>query len=534
MSRFLVPLQCPRSLPLRLCRCLVMATGLFVVGCTTVQHEVPRPPSTAIENPQETLLGSAFAAQLASTPGLSGFRLLPSGQEAFLVRAALAEAAQLTLDLQYHIIAADATGTLLMYRALRAAERGVRVRLLIDDLDVGDRDSDLATLAAHPNVQVRVFNPFPRRGLGGSLKVLDYLSDGAHLNRRMHNKLWIADNAAALIGGRNLGDAYFNADGQTNFADLDVLAVGPVVVEASRSFDEYWNSEWSVPIEAFTEPAVGKGQVEQLVSAMSAQAAVFRDSAYAQALRATDLGQLVRSGRLALVPAYATMIYDRPDKLQAQTIQQSGHVVSNLRDAIAASRTELVMISPYFVPTDRGVGALCELVQRGVRVRVLTNSLASTDVAAVHAGYARYRPRLLACGVSLSELRPSVTGSGTLQRVLSSGVSLHAKAIMLDGKAVLIGSMNLDPRSRLSNTEVAVLIDSAVLGRQLGLWLDEATAPDRSFAPQLTEPGNPASPVIWHGLEDGQPVRYTDEPLASAWQQIAAGLLGVLIPEELL
>ncbi len=328
------------------------------------------------------------------------------------MRAALAEAAQRTLDLQYYIVAPDATGTLLMYRALRAAQRGVRVRLLIDDLDVGDRDADFATLAAHPNVQVRVFNPFARRSPTGLSRVLDYLSDGTRLNRRMHNKLWIADNAVALIGGRNLGDAYFNADGQSNFADLDVLAAGPVVAEASHSFDAYWNSEWSVPIQAFTGQAPGAVQVEQLMTALAARAAAFRDTDYARALRATDLGLLVRSGRLALIPAHATVLYDPPAKLVAQTTDQGGHVVSKLRRAIETAQQELVLISPYFVPQERGVGLLCELTRRGVRVRVLTNSLASTDVAAAYAAYARYRPRLLACGVSLSELRPSVVGSG--------------------------------------------------------------------------------------------------------------------------
>lgn len=524
----------PRALLRRSFAGFTCAVAILMIGCTSLRHDVQRPPSYAIENPQETMLWRDFTTQLNLHPGMSGLRLLSVGQEAFLVRAALAEAAQRTLDLQYYVVAPDSTGTLLIYRALRAAQRGVRVRLLIDDLDVGDRDSDLALLAAHPNVQVRVFNPFSTRGAAGLSRALDYLSGGARLNRRMHNKLWIADNAVALVGGRNLGDAYFNADTGSNFADLDVLAAGPVVAAASRSFDAYWNSEWSVPIEAFTGNAPRAKELEQFMSHMTARAAEFRDSDYGRALRASDLGALVHTGRLALIPAHATVLYDSPAKLEAQTSEQEGHVLVNLRQTVESTQSELVLVSPYFIPHERGVGMLCQLSRRGVRVRVLTNSLASTDVAAVYAGYARYRPRLLGCGVTLSELRPSSAEADRSRRGSSSGVSLHAKAIMVDGQFVLIGSMNLDPRSRLSNTEIAVLIDSRELGLDLETWLDQATSLDNSFRPELTTAGDPNSPVRWVSRQDDQLQHYTSEPLASWWRRMISGLLGVLVPEGLL
>jgi len=270
------------------------------------------------------------------------------------------------------------------------------------------------------------------------------------------------------------------------------------------------------------------------MSAMAERASAFRDSDYARAVRATDLGVLVRSGRLALTAAHATLAYDPPAKLVAMTDGQTNHVIAQLRDAIAAAQNEVILISPYFVPNDRGIALLCGLAHRGTRVRILTNSLAATDVAAVHAAYARYRPRLLACGVALHELRPSVQGSGAVRRVLSSGVSLHAKAIMVDRRSVLVGSMNLDPRSRLSNTEVAVLIDSSVIGQLLGHWFDDATTLDRAFKPELTEPGDAAAPLVWLGQEDGAAARYSSEPLASWWQRLASNLLGILVPEELL
>jgi putative cardiolipin synthase len=515
-------------------RILAVSTAGLVIGCSSSQFDVPRSPSHAIDRPEETFLGRAFASQLAAMPGQSGFHLVVSGQEAFLARATLAEAAERTLDLQYYIVAEDATATLLLYRALRAAQRGVRVRLLIDDIYAVGRDFDLAILAAHPNVQVRVFNPFLRRGPLGISRLLEYLGDSTRLNRRMHNKLWIADNAAAVMGGRNLGDAYFNVGGASDFADLDVLAAGRVVAEVSRSFDDYWNSEWAVPIAALLGEPQEIAQLDLILSQMAAKAERFRETEYARTLRATELGRLVRDGRFPLVPARATAIYDKPAKLQTQTVEGQGSIPPVLRSMIEAAQQEVILTSPYFIPSERGIGVLCMLTRRGVRVRVLTNSLASTDVPVVHAGYARYRPRLLACGVELHEHWPSATRSGSARPGLSSGASLHAKAVVVDRKFVLVGSMNLDPRSRLSNTEVAVLIDSAVLGGELGALFDEAASLDQAFHVELAEPGNENSALAWVGQEEGKLVRYTSEPLAGWWQRLASSVLGALAPEELL
>lgn len=410
----------------------------------------------------------------------------------------------------------------------------MRVRLLIDDLDVGDRDSHLATLAAHPNVQLRVFNPFVSRGAAILARALDYLTDGTRLNRRMHNKLWIADNSAALIGGRNLSDAYFNADSLNNFADLDVLVAGPAVAEASRSFDEYWNSEWAVPIQAVAGPPPGPEHGEHLMAELTARAAEFHGSDYVRELFATGFGPQVRSGPIELIAAPATVLHDPPGKRPAPGPDEQGPLLARLRETVAAAQDELVLISPYFVPSERGIETLCGLAQRGVRVRVLTNSLASTDVAAVHAGYARYRPRLLACGVALHEFAPAGPRPGGSRRLLSSAVSLHAKAIMVDRKSILIGSMNLDPRSRQTNTEVAVLIDSAALGGELGRWFDEASSLERSYRPELTVAGDANAPLAWTGREDERSLRYANEPRTGWWRRFAAGLLGVLVPEELL
>ena len=465
-------------------RAATVVAAVFIAGCASVRFDVPQVPSYAFDQPLLTLLGQSYLPQLASTPGQSGFHLLVSGPQAFAARAALAEAAQHTLDLQYYIVAHDSTANLLLDSALRAAQRGVRVRLLVDDLNVGDRESDLAVLAGHPNVEVRLFNPFAQRGSFGMSQVLELLGSIDRLNRRMHNKLWIADGAVAVMGGRNLGDTYFNASQDRDFADLDVLAAGPVVGEMSRSFDRYWNSAWAVPIAAITGPPPSPSELQRVWEEMAERAQRFRTSDYVRALRTTAFGGLVRTGKVSLVVAPAQALYDVPVDPRADTAETTSAILPLLRRRVEQARREVILVSPYLVPGERGVAVLCGLTQRGVRVRVLTNSLASTDVPVVHSGYSRYRPQMLACGVELYELRPNgaiASGARNRRIGLSSGASLHTKAAVVDGEAVFIGSMNLDPRSRHLNSEVALHIDSRELGQQMTTLFDEATSLDQAF-----------------------------------------------------
>ncbi len=506
----------------------------LVAACTTVRLDVARPDAYAIAPGDETSLGRTYLSRFPASGTESGVRLLVSGVEAFVTRAALAESAERTLDLQYYAVAQDATATLLLYRALLAAQRGVRVRLLLDDITATGRDFDLATLAAHPHVQVRLFNPFLRRGPLGISRLLEFIGDSERLNRRMHNKLWIADNAVAVIGGRNLGDVYFAAQGDNDFADLDVLVAGPAVAQASKSFDEYWNSEWAVPIAAFVDEAPLRAQWDEVVTAFAVRAARFRDTDYGKALRSTEVGRKVHEGSVALIAAPASAVYDAPGKLDKTVPGGTGRLFAALRPTVEAARSEVILVTPYFVPSGRGIDILCALTQRGVSVKVLTNSLASTDVPAVHAGYARYRGRLLACGVHLHELRAGAKRSDRASPGLSSGASLHAKAIAVDRRFVIVGSMNLDPRSRLSNTEIAVAIESAELGAQLGALFHDATALDQAYRLELSEPGNADAPLLWLSQEGGNAVRHTSEPGASWWRHLVAGLFDALAPEGLL
>jgi putative cardiolipin synthase len=535
--------QHTRTDPRRRVRRAVAALGLAVIvtltsaACTTPRPDVPRPFSQAWPRPEETVLGREFEQQLAGHPGKSGFYPLASGMDAFTVRASLAETAERTLDLQYFIVHEDTTTQFLLYRVLRAADRGVRVRLLIDDLDAAGRDFDLASFAAHPNIEVRAFNPFASRGPLGLSQLLDFLGDPARLNRRMHNKLWIADNAMAIVGGRNLGDEYFDAHGEVNFADLDILAAGSVVRDISRSFDDYWNSEWAVPIEALVAAPLGAAQLAAFERILEARLDGFRDSDYARALRETHLGFRLRSGQLPLIPADAIALYDPPAKISGSGADAAPRQIfaSRMRPIVDTVQREVILISPYFIPSDEGIAVLGAVARRGVRVRILTNSLASTDyVPLAYAGYARLRARLLAAGLELYEMRPEPRDAGGSRRPLaSSGAYLHTKAVVVDRRHVVIGSMNLDPRSRLYNTEVAVLLESSELGARLGTLFEEAVRPTHAFRVERAGRGQETE-LVWITEEAGKEVRYDREPLAGFWRRLLAKLLGAFAPEDLL
>ena len=520
-----------------MCRTFVVfcfVAGL--AGCASPRLDMPRTTSEAWPSPGETALGRTFTEQLVDHDEKSGFYLLVSGTEAFSARATLAESAQRTLDLQYYIVQEDTSTQILLYHVLRAAQRGVRVRLLIDDLDASGRDLDFATVSAHPNIEVRVFNPFVHRGALGLSQILELVGDSSRLNRRMHNKLWIADNAAAIVGGRNLGDEYFDLESTVNCYDLDVLAAGPVVRDISRSFDEYWNSESAVPIEALVANPPGPERLAEFERTLAARQESFRTTDYVRVLRESNIGRQLRSGQLPLMIASASALYDETAKISASGNGTSPDpIFVRVRATIEAAQREVILISPYFIPSEQGIGMLGAVARRGVRVRILVNSLASTDsIPLAHAGYARLRARLLKEGLELYEMQP-----GTLEAIRhrhstdSSGAYLHTKAIIVDGRYVVVGSMNLDPRSRLSNTEVALFLDSAEIGERLAALFEEATGPDRAFRVKLAGTQSERMELLWIAKVDGKEVRYDHEP-ATFWRRVLSGLLEIFVPEELL
>ncbi len=517
---------------------LVAAAVTLLAGCAIVRLDFTKSASKAFQQPEQTSLGRGYAPPILADAAQSGFYLLDVGIEAFAARAALADAAERALDLQYYMMRDGQTTRLLIERLVIAAERGVRVRILLDGLEAAGRDREIAALIAQPNIEVRLFNPFLNYGLTAASRLLEFLGDQARLNRRMHNKLWVADNAVAVVGGRNLGDEYFDATSEINFADLDLLVAGAVVPQLSRSFDEYWNSEWAVRVAAFGVAPPTRDRSERLAAAVKTNAAQARNTEYGKRLTTNDFGSSVMKGTLPLVWSPAHMVYDKPVKTKVHEGENPlTHMAPHLRDLGAAAKTELTLISPYFIPGEDERVLMGELSSRGVRVKVLTNSLASTDVPVVHSGYARYRAELLRMGIELYEMRP-VQGAATSRRTKifggSSHVSLHAKAFIVDRRVAFVGSMNIDPRSRHLNTELGVVIESPELASQLAEIFDEALQPFHAFRVSLKDQKQRDDSLTWITVENDREVRYDDEPQASLWRRLWSRFLSNLAPEALL
>lgn len=511
--------RCRAGAALRRVACLLALVALSLAGCGLPPLE-GRQPSTALaaEEARATPLGQALAGLSAAHPGLSGIHPLAEARDAFAARVLLARAARKTLDVQYYIWHGDLTGTLLLDELHAAAERGVRVRLLLDDNGISGMDSKLAALSSHPGIEVRLFNPFALRWP----KWIGFLTDFARANRRMHNKSFTADSQATIIGGRNVGDEYFGAAEGALFADLDVLAVGAVVPEVSADFDRYWASGSSYPVGLILPPP----DTTQLPALRAEAERVARSPEalrYIGAIRDLPLiGQLLE-GRIALEWAPVRMVSDDPAKGLGLAAPE-GLMLHQFREILGAPERELELISAYFVPAEAGTAYFVELARRGVRVSVLTNSLASTDVTAVHAGYAKRREALLAAGVVLYELRrlgPGPAGRNQSAGPLgSSGSSLHAKTFAVDGQRIFVGSFNFDPRSANLNTELGFVIESPSLAAAIG-GAFERSIPANSYKVDLTEDGR----LFWAETLNGQVVRHEREPQASLLQRLLVAVL---------
>ena len=501
-------------------RLLPLLLTVALMGGCQLPPMPERPASSALsaEQATRTALGRALAPQLRQHPGLSGIHLLADPLAAFAARMLLAHGAERSLDVQYYIWRGDQTGTLLLQALVRAAERGVRVRLLLDDGGTAGLDAELAALAQHPRIEVRLFNPLLPRWP----KPLGYLTDFSRTNRRMHNKSFTADNQASIVGGRNVGDEYFGATHGILFADLDVLAVGPVVQAVSADFDRYWASASAWPVQAIV-PAADDATQAELAARAAARTQSEAALAYVESVRETQFMSDLLTQRLPLQWNRVDMVSDDPAKGLGR-VQQDGLLLHQLHRAIGVPQRAVDLVSPYFVPTTHGAQALVQLRQRGVAVRVLTNAYEATDVPLVHAGYAKHRQRLLQGGVALYEMQrnvPVASGRGTrLNRLGSSGSSLHAKTFVIDGKRVFIGSFNFDPRSALINTELGFVIHSPELARQMHHAFD-VEVPAHSYTLRLSDDGQ----VEWLDSASTPPVLYRSEPGSTWWSR---GMLRVL------
>ncbi len=497
---------------------------LFLSGCAVLPENVDRPPSHACTNCDQTLLGRTWREAPERKPGESAFLLLDKGLDAFVARAVLARLAERSIDTQYYMIHGDHVGTLFVHELWKAAERGVHVRILLDDIDEGRRDMDIALFDAHPNIEVRIFNPFGRN-VG---RIWQYATGFGRQTRRAHNKSFTVDGQATILGGRNIGDEYFSRDPELEFQDLDVLGLGPVAAEVSRSFDDYWNSALSYPISSLVEGGPEEGELEGLRHRLEEKYARMNDSAYLHRLENSTLAQDISGRRVHWSWARARVIADPPEKLLHEVGDTRFQMLGELKPWFSSARKEVIILSPYFVPGKAGVEFLRQLRDRGVEVKILTNSLASTDVSIVHAGYVRYRKALLRAGVDLRELNKLTTADERKalkqERIGSSKSSLHAKAFVVDRKLLFIGSLNLDPRSVSQNTEIGVLIQSPALAREVAREYDRQIDA-AAFRLELKRLDDGREQLLWHGYVDGRPRTWTTEPMTSFWRRLGIGLM---------
>ncbi|MBB3182329.1 phospholipase D family protein [Variovorax sp. Sphag1AA] len=554
---------------------------LCLSACAELPKNVERPISTALESPADTPLALLVKQrrEAAATRFDSGFLLVDGPPAAYGSRLALAQGAQKTLDLQYYSIHADASTAHLLRAVRDAARRGVRVRILLDDFHSTGRDAVVMYLAFEPNIEMRMFNPLAGARTSTLSRLVNSIDDASRIQQRMHNKLFVADNVLGVTGGRNLGDAYFGNAPNANFLDLDVLVAGRVVQDLSRSFDAYWNNERAYPVESL----VKREELEKIRA--DAKAAAERERTAPQESQA-DEGDGARTDphlprwdrqpmdlrTASFIWAPAAVIVDKPAKIPSDRSSAAGSerkapgveipdrkartadkgrsgalqvalnaasegdtVVEGLLQLIGLAKKDLLIISPYFVPGPDMKQAFAAALSRGVRIRVLTNSLASNDAPVAHVGYARHREELLKMGVELYELRSEQAGlrstfgsSGSTGASGESRSMLHSKGLVMDGEWVVVGSMNLDLRSQLQNTEIAVLIRSNELARVTTEKI-ETTLREGSWHVEEVD-----GRLVWHAPQGSGLKDETTEPDASPSLRLMLKLFGPLAPDTLL
>jgi putative cardiolipin synthase len=500
---------------------------LSLGACGGLPKGVERTTSTAMKDNGDTTLAATVRPRVAAHPGQSGLRALYDGREALAARLALADAAQRSLDVQYFIWNKDMSGKVLLEHLFRAADRGVRVRLLLDDLGVMPSDATLLAIDSHPNIEVRMFNPVALR----SPRLLGMVVDFGRINKRMHNKTFTVDGVVSIVGGRNIGDEYFEAHSEMNFADLDVAVIGPVVQEVSDQFDLYWNHKASIPIAALARQNTTPGKFAAERAALVTHHDTAKASEYAQSLRDMEFARQLRNRNVSYYWGKAVIVEDDPDKVLTSAKKTETHLAPQLRELADKTKSELFLVSPYFVPGKEGVALLAGVRARGPRVVVITNSLASTDGVPVHAKYQLYRKALVEAGVELYEIKP--TAGAQLKRRFrepagTSTGGLHAKTFAFDRRIGFIGSYNLDPRSSKLNTEMGVLFDCPPLAKRL----PEET--ERNLAHSAYRVELDGKRLVWVTREGDNEVRYTSEPDADFMKRLKAQVISWLPIEWLL
>ncbi len=549
---------------------LLALLALWLGGCATLPDHVERLPSSA-EDGSGTALCNIVDHVLPGDPLLtvSGFRLLPTGGFALDARLALAARAKRTLDVQYYLIANDETGVQFLAALKDAALRGVRVRILLDDFYTSGEDSMLEGLAAYPNVEIRLFNPMPLGRGSTATRLLMSLGELARVNRRMHNKLFIADNCMAISGGRNIANEYFTRAGTNSFVDLDVLSAGPVVKTLSSVFDTYWMSDVVYPLFSIDAPPRdplaaqrefdhdvdsirpdARGRKRALAAspqkAPSAELGVtplddddvVKPAESTQApLAATDplghrpVSEDLESGDMELHQAIAEVLADSPQKaagLNSTTLK--GTVTLDIDEEIAQARSEILIVSPYLVPGKTAMANIRDAIARGVKITIVTNSLAASDAPIVYVGYRRDRMQLLRLGVTIYELSPQIASARVKLGDFRSQLGrLHAKAVMIDGRRIFVGSMNMDGRSGHENTETGIILESQTFAAELKELIDRDIELG-SYRVRLNKEGS----LVWVSHIAGHEQIVHEEPGVSFFEKAYLDMLAPFAPESLL
>ena len=499
---------------------------LLLTGCASLPDNSHRSESFAYTETQNTRYGMVQLHEKRAHPGKSGFLLLDDGLDAYVARTILARGAELSIDVQYYMIHNDLVGSLFVHELLKAADRGVRIRLLVDDIGLQGRTFKASTLDAHANIEVRIFNPFYRN----MPRNLQFITRFGSVTRRMHNKSFTVDNQVSILGGRNIGDEYFDADPDLAFSDLDVLTIGPVVKEVSESFDLYWNHQLAYPASLLASSQPSEKEIALARKKIDDFVARQQNSDYAKALADSEMAKNYRDGNISFTWGDAVIVADNPDKFTADRGETHLFLSSDLGRFFEDIKQELIIFSPYFVPGKTGAQGLINMSERGVRIRILTNSLASTDVTAVHAGYSRYRKRLLRAGVELYEMNNKLTKKQRKEKKGpggSSKASLHAKSFIFDRNKVFIGSFNLDPRSHTENSEIGMVMASPVIANGMSEWFDQ-NIDEVAFRLELQKNSNGGEQIVWHGIKDGKKHTFTSEPNVSPLRQAGVALLKLL------
>ena len=505
----------------RIARAGLIFAASLLAACASVPFDYPRETTVAIEDTGETLLGREAAEWARAHDGQSGFYPLLSGHDALGVRLRLLEMAERSVDVQYFLMKDDTAGRLFAGALLAAADRGVRIRFLLDDVFTTVEDEGLEMLDRHESIDVRLYNPVAR----GGVMTFNFLAEFKRANRRMHNKSFTADNQVTVVGGRNIADEYFELRTDAEFIDFDIVGIGPVAADVSDEFDLYWNHQRSVPMEAFAGD-ISDEEFEAWRLRIDAEFENAHTTVYAPAVH-TELVTHLFDGVVPLHPAPYEVVTDDPEKLVTQIDESRQTLVNHLSDIAEEAEFEVIAITPYFVPQEAGINFWRSLTERGIRVIVLTNSLASNNHTAVHSGYARHRKDIIRAGIELYEARVDAVNASVSEDA-PDVLTLHTKVLVFDERKLFAGSLNLDPRSIDINAEMGIVVDSPELVADLrSAFLDDLQ--EFAYRVELDEDDR----LIWRGHVNGEEVVETKEPQTSAWLRFKAFLLKIVPDSQL-